>query len=76
MRMRIIAAVGIIAAVLSVAGLGAQPRAAIDVARLGPQVGERVPDFALRDQSGAARTLQSVMGARGLMLVFIRSADW
>jgi hypothetical protein len=53
-----------------------QTRAPIDVARLGPQVGERVPPFSLRDQSGAVRTLESVMGTRGAMLVFIRSADW
>jgi len=28
------------------------------------------------DQNGRTRTLQSLMGQRGLMLVFIRSADW
>ena len=54
----------------------AQPRTPIDVSRLGPQVGEQVPDFALRDQAGATRSLASVMGERGAMLVFIRSADW
>ena len=48
----------------------------IDVSRLGPQVGEAVPDFRLPDQTGTERTLQSVMGRRGLMLVFVRSADW
>jgi hypothetical protein len=57
-------------------GIGAQTRTPIDVGRLGPQVGERVPDFTLRDQTGAPRTLDSVMGARGVMLLFIRSADW
>jgi hypothetical protein len=54
----------------------AQRRQQIDLSRLGPQVGERVPDFSLVDQSGVERTLQSLMGSRGLMLVFIRSADW
>jgi hypothetical protein len=48
----------------------------IDVSKLGPQVGERVPDFKLVDQTGAERTLQSIMGRRGAMLVFVRSADW
>jgi cytochrome oxidase Cu insertion factor (SCO1/SenC/PrrC family) len=52
------------------------PRARIDVSALGPQVGERVPDFQLSDQSGRAQTLQTIMGRRGAMLVFIRSADW
>jgi hypothetical protein len=48
----------------------------IDVSKLGPQVGERVPDFSLKDQNGKIWTLQSIMGAKGAMLVFVRSADW
>ena len=48
----------------------------IDVQKLGPQVGDRVPDFTLQDQDGRSRTLQSLMGRNGLMLVFYRSADW
>ena len=48
----------------------------VDVSKMGPQVGERVPDFALEDQWGARRTLQSIMGRRGAVLVFVRSADW
>jgi hypothetical protein len=51
-------------------------RIRIDVSRLGPQVGERVPDFNLKDQNGKSWTLRSVMGPRGAMLVFFRSADW
>jgi cytochrome oxidase Cu insertion factor (SCO1/SenC/PrrC family) len=47
-----------------------------DVQKLGPQVGDRVPDFTLMDQEGQPRTLASLMGTRGLMLVFFRSADW
>ena len=76
MRMRRAAAAVLAGALASTFGIGAQSRAPIDIARLGPQVGERVPDFSLRDQSGATRTLQSVLGGRGAMLVFIRSADW
>jgi hypothetical protein len=52
------------------------PRERVDVSRLGPQAGDRVPDFSLTDQNGNRRTLQSLMGARGVMLVFVRSADW
>jgi hypothetical protein len=63
-----------------VSGQSGQPappaRTKIDLSKLGPQVGERVPEFALRDQSGQVQTLQSVMGPKGAMLVFIRSADW
>src|SRR5262245_33573528 len=52
------------------------PPAVPDVQKLGPQVGTRVPDFALLDQNGRSRTLTSLMGPNGLMLVFFRSADW
>jgi peroxiredoxin len=54
----------------------AQSRTPVDVSKLGPQVGDRVPDFSLKDQSGKTWTLQSIMGPKGAMLVFFRSADW
>ena len=64
-------------AATSPAGQGGQAvRQKIDVSKLGPQVGQRVPDFNLNDQTGRARNLQSIMGPRGAMLVFFRSADW
>ena len=69
----------ILAVVLVFSGyrpLAAQSRSKIDVSKLGPQVGERVPDFNLRDQNGKPTTLLSVMGPKGAMLVFFRSADW
>ena len=47
-----------------------------DVQKLGPQIGSRVPDFTLLDQNGQSRTLTSLTGPKGLMLVFFRSADW
>ena len=47
-----------------------------DPQTLGPQVGQAVPEFALPDQHGAARTLESMMGPKGAILVFFRSADW
>lgn len=50
--------------------------ALVDVTRLGPQVGEKVPDFSLADQHGQPRTLASLMGPNGLVLAFNRSADW
>lgn len=53
-----------------------EPRTQVDVSKLGPQVGDRVPDFKLRDQTGREQTLQSIVGRRGAMLVFVRSADW
>jgi peroxiredoxin len=49
-----------------------QPRQKIDVSKLGPQVGERVPDFSLKDQAGKTWTLPSIMGPKGAMIVFLR----
>jgi hypothetical protein len=42
----------------------------------GLAVGTRVPDFAALDQDGGSRSLYNLMGPKGLMLVFFRSADW
>ena len=53
-----------------------QSRTPIDVASLGPQVGEQVPEFSLPDQYGEMRTLESISGPKGAMLLFHRSADW
>jgi len=47
-----------------------------DALRTGPSVGEKVPDFALPDQNGKEHSLQQLMGPKGLLLVFVRSADW
>ncbi len=44
--------------------------------RTGPDIGQRVPDFALADQHGQIRTLNNLTGPNGLLLVFSRSADW
>ena len=55
---------------------GNAPVVAVDVTKLGPQVGDKVPDFSLSDQHGKTRTLFSLMGSKGLVLVFNRSADW
>lgn len=44
--------------------------------KTGPAVGEVVPAFSAIDQTGRTQTLTSLMGAKGTMLVFFRSADW
>jgi len=54
----------------------AEPRTAIELGSLGPQVGEPVPEFNLPDQFGQLQTLDSVRGPNGTMLLFFRSADW
>jgi hypothetical protein len=51
-------------------------RTPIDVSNVGPHVGETVPNFSLSDQNGRVQTRHSIMGSKGAMLVFVRSADW
>ncbi len=61
---------------LVLTGSAQEVRTKIDVAKVGPQVGQQVPEFTLPDQNGKVSTLQSIMGPKGAMLVFYRSADW
>ena len=67
-----------LAILLALLGLLAQPAppSRFDISKAGPQVGQRVPDFSLEDQLGTRRTLSSITGPKGAMLVFFRSADW
>jgi hypothetical protein len=44
--------------------------------KTGPDVGQQVPAFSAKDQEGRNQTLKSIMGPKGAMLVFFRSADW
>ena len=76
--MKHIPSVAFVAAAVMLLGvsMAAQEREPIDVSALGPQVGERVPDFSLPDQHGRVQTLQSIMGEKGAMILFHRSADW
>jgi len=48
----------------------------IDTSRIGPGVGQKIPDFSGGDQLGRKHTLASSLGPKGAMLVFFRSADW
>jgi hypothetical protein len=48
----------------------------VDVERVGPKVGDRLPAFTLRDQHGDAHSLMSLLGPKGAVIVFFRSADW
>ncbi len=63
--MRFLPLLGLLFAGLTV--LEAQP---------GPPVGAVAPVFQASDQNGQKRGLKDLMGPRGLMLVFFRSADW
>ena len=69
-----------IAAFLFALGIAIAPAAAqgtpgADIA-FGPAIGEAIEIGTLKDQSGADRDLASLMGENGLVLMFVRSADW
>lgn len=55
--------------------LAAGPARALKI-RTGPEVGQPVPDFTLPDQNGRRHSLRSLMGKKGVVIVFHRSADW
>jgi hypothetical protein len=74
--MRLSTTWSMIALMVPLAQAPSQPRVKVDVSKLGPQVGQQAPDFSLKDQTGKIQTLQSIMGPKGAMLVFFRSADW
>lgn len=68
----------ILAAVITISTVAQAPPPAqlVDLERIGPQVGETVPDFSAVDQFGRTQTLKSIVGPNGAMLFFNRSADW
>jgi peroxiredoxin len=46
-------------------------------ADLGPEVGSRFPhELQAPDQTGQHRTFESIMGDKGVAVLFVRSADW
>src|SRR5246500_1871021 len=45
-------------------------------ATTGIAIGQTAPAFELKDQHGRSLTLKSLMGPKGVLLVFTRSADW
>jgi hypothetical protein len=42
----------------------------------GIAIGQTAPAFELKDQHGRSHTLKGLMGRKGVLLVFTRSADW
>jgi cytochrome oxidase Cu insertion factor (SCO1/SenC/PrrC family) len=48
----------------------------VDVETVGPKVGDALPEFSLHDQGGQTRSLKSLLGPKGAVIVFFRSADW
>lgn len=46
------------------------------VPAIGLETGQTAPAFALQDQLGQEQTIESLRGANGTVLLFVRSADW
>jgi len=44
--------------------------------KTGPPVGATIPGFEVVDQSGNQQTFETLRGPKGLVLLFVRSADW
>jgi len=52
------------------------PAQSVDVESVGPRIGEALPEFSLRDQGSRIQSLKSLLGPKGAVIVFFRSADW
>jgi len=42
----------------------------------GLPIGSKMPDFEARDQDGKVHTLRGLLGPKGAVVLFFRSADW
>jgi hypothetical protein len=61
---------------LEIATLGFMAASFLVAREYGPAQGSKMPDFELQDQDGKARNLQSLLGPKGALILFYRSADW
>jgi hypothetical protein len=58
------------AAVFFLAGISASGK------EYGPAIGATLPSFELPDQAGKPHSLKSLLGPKGAVILFYRSADW
>ena len=50
--------------------------ASADSIDIGPAVGTAIPEFVVQDATGASKKFADITGSAGVVLVFVRSADW
>jgi hypothetical protein len=50
--------------------------ASVELMSIGLAVGQKAPAFSVHDQFGRVRTLDTLKGPNGTVLLFFRSADW
>lgn len=72
---KLLAAVLLAALPVAAAGLPAIAQLPAGM-ELGPKVGAKAPAFSVVGAGGETHTLSSLTGAKGVTLVFVRSADW
>lgn len=65
-----------IALVVVCASLTWRALAADTRVEFGPALGAKAPSFTLADQDGMKKSLAELVGEKGVVLVFFRSADW
>lgn len=44
--------------------------------KTGPAIGAKIPSFEISDHLGRRQSFESLRGPKGLVLLFVRSADW
>ena len=74
-RTRLVAC-GILALASTAGSQAVEPGAALTIEKRGPPLGSKAPEIRLHDQSGGEQTLATLTGENGLVLLFVRSADW
>jgi hypothetical protein len=66
----------ILGATVSMSQVPTISKKATDQKEVGLAVGQKAPPFKARDQRGQEQTPTSLAGPKGLILLFVRSADW
>lgn len=68
------AALGAVLALAQPPGGGPPPSVPVELR--GIAIGARIPALRAKDQFGQTREFGSLAGSKGLVLLFVRSADW
>jgi peroxiredoxin len=77
--MRLMSTVFLSAALILASACSPAQRAAAETplpSAIGPVIGSATPSVALKDMTGAARDLASLAADKGVVIAFVRSADW
>lgn len=64
---------GVVVTLIGTVAVAADPA---PEAKTGLKVGEKAPEFKLKDQTGTERSLADLLKDGNVALVFFRSADW